>query len=295
MSRSDPAKAPAHRPADGSGKLYVVATPIGNLADLGGRARAVLSEVNLILAEDTRRTRVLLQHYGIETRAIAFHEHNETDLVERLVERLREGEDLAVVSDAGTPLISDPGFELVRRLHREGLEVVPVPGPSALLCALSVACVPVDRFVFEGFLPARRGARRARLAQLDDEPRTMVFYEAPHRIVEALADLGDAFGGSRPAMIAKELTKLHETLQGGTLDELRGWVAGDEQRRRGEFVLVVGGADDPQPRVEIDAAQLLAELLEDVSVKRAAEIAAKLTGARRNTLYKQALALAKSD
>ena len=284
-------RAPGDSRACGVGSLFVVATPIGNLEDISARACAVLSMVDLVLAEDTRRTRVLLAHHGIATRAKAFHDHNETREIDGVLERLRRGENLALVSDAGTPLVSDPGFELVRCLRGCGIQVVPVPGPSAVSCALSVASLPVDRFVFEGFLPARTTSRRKRLADLSREPRTILFYEAPHRVLAALGDMSREFGGTRPAMLAKELTKLHESVQAGTLDELMAWLVDDERRQRGEFVLMVGGAHDEPSGAVVDPTRLLAELLQDVSVKRAAEIAARVTGLRRNALYAQALAM----
>ena len=275
-----------------SGALYVVATPIGNLEDISARALRVLREVDAIAAEDTRHTGQLLAHFAIVTPLFSLHEHNERARLESVVARLRAGQALALVSDAGTPLISDPGFPLVRELRRQGLPVIPVPGPSSVLAALSVAGLPTDRFVFEGFLPAKSHARRERLRELASEPRTLVFLEASHRIAETLADLAAELGAARPAVIARELTKRFEEIQGAPLAELAAWLVAEPQRQKGEFVLVVQGAvavdetDTPETR------RLLTALLAELPMGRAVALAAQVTGLKRKALYELALRLA---
>ncbi len=273
-----------------TGCLYVVATPIGNLGDITRRAVEVLSAVDRIAAEDTRHTRRLLQHLGIDRPLLSLHEHNERQRVQSLLERLRAGEHLALVSDAGTPLISDPGYPLVRACRAEGIRVVPVPGASALIAALSVAGLPTDRFRFEGFLPRRAAARRERLQTLSDAAETLVFYESAHRIEESLDDLCTVFGRAREAVLARELTKRHETLLDGTLGELLARVREDMDQRRGEFVLVVAGAP---VEAEDDSAlrALLSVLLEELPLKQAAAIAARLSGEKKNRAYQLALAM----
>lgn len=274
-----------------AGTLYVVATPIGNLEDISARALRVLAEVALIAAEDTRHSARLLQHYGITTPLAACHEHNERDEGSRFIRRLLAGEDVALVSDAGTPLISDPGYHLVRQARQAGIKVVPLPGACALIAALCAAGLPSDRFVFEGFLPAKQVARCARLEHLREEPRTLIFYEAPHRILDALSDLEAVFGADRPAVLGRELTKTFETLKGLPLGELRHWVAGDSNQQRGECVLVVGGWQAPQgdEAVDANARRVLQLLLAELPVKRAAAVAAEITGVRKNLLYQLAL------
>lgn len=271
--------------ATASGTLWVVATPIGNLDDLSARARAVLGGVAAIAAEDTRHTRHLLRHLGLTTPLLALHEHNEAGIIEALLARLVGGEDLALVSDAGTPLISDPGFRLVRAARAAGLRVAPVPGPAALIAALSVAGLPCERFVFEGFLPAKAGARRQRLAELAGEARTLVFYEAPHRLEATLADLAATFGAERPVALARELTKLHETVISTTLGQLIARVAADADQRRGEIVLIVGGNDVQAAQALAEGRRLYALLRNELAPARAARIAAEFTGAPRRALY----------
>lgn len=275
---------------DKTGTLYVVATPIGNRADITQRALTVLAAVDRILAEDTRHSGALLHSLGIAKPLTSLHEHNEDAQVELVLERLRGGEDLALVSDAGTPLISDPGFRLVRAARAAGLAVVPIPGPSALITALSVAGLPTDRFVFEGFLPARSAARRSRLQQLADEARTLVFYESSHRIADCLADLCTSFGAEREAVIARELTKAFEQIETGSLAALQDWLVADANHSRGEFVVLVQGApaaDDAD--ISLDAQRVLTILLKEMPVKKAAALAAEITGARKNALYQRAL------
>jgi len=274
------------------GSLYVVATPIGNLGDLSPRAVEVLRGVDRIAAEDTRHSRKLLQHFAIQTPLVAVHEHNEREVAPRLVEQLCAGRSLALISDAGTPLISDPGFNLVRLAREAGVRVIPIPGPSALVCALSASGLPTDRFVFEGFLPARRAARRNRLAELQRDTRTLVLYESSHRIAECLQDLAELFGDARRAVLARELTKQFETIRDGTLGELVQWVAADSNQQKGEIVLLVAGQAQPEKyQVTAEAEQLLAILLEELPVKLAAKLAARITGLNKRDLYDRALQL----
>ncbi len=268
-----------------AGTLYVVATPIGNLGDLTARAREVLAAVDAICAEDTRHTRQLLAQTGIERPLLALHEHNEEDMAWKLVERLRAGETLALVSDAGTPLVSDPGYRLVREVRAAGLKVSPVPGACAAIAALSVAGIPSDRFCFEGFLPAKASGRREKLAALSGESRTMVFYESAHRIEESLADMAAAFGGGREAVVARELTKLFETVLGDTLDELVAKVAADDNQRKGEFVIVVRGCEDDTEARLLEGQRLYAKLAEHLKPSLAAKLAADISGAPRKSLY----------
>lgn len=268
-----------------SGGLFVVATPIGNLGDLSPRALETLKTVSAICAEDTRHTRQLLAHFGVERPLLALHEHNEDEIAQRLVQRLLAGESLALVSDAGTPLVSDPGFRLVRAARAAGIPVSPLPGPSALIAALSVAGLPSDRFVFEGFLPAKAAARRERLSVLAAETRTLVFYESAHRIEETLADAVGSFGAQRAATIARELTKLFETVLDGTLEDLRARVAADPNQRKGEFVLLVQGAGEDADAKIAEGRRLYAKLSEHLPPSTAAKLAAELSGAPRKALY----------
>ena len=278
------------------GALYVVATPIGNLEDISRRALEVLAGVDRIAVEDTRRSRRLLGHYGIARPLVCVHEHNERRILDRLLAALGAGESLALISDAGTPLISDPGYHLVRRAREAGIRVIPVPGASALVSALSVSGLPTDRFVFEGFLPARAAARRARLEQLADEGRTLVFYEAAHRIADSLADLAAVFGPGREAVLARELTKAFETVRGAPLEALHGWVCADADQRKGEFVLVVAGAPAPDAaRLSARDEQVLGMLLEVLPAGQAATLAGRITGARRKLFYRKTLELKGED
>ena len=268
-----------------AGTLYVVATPIGNLGDLGARAREVLAAVDAICAEDTRHTRQMLVALGIERPLLALHEHNEGEIAWKLVERLRGGECLALVSDAGTPLVSDPGYRLVREVRAAGLAVSPIPGACAAIAALSVAGIPSDRFCFEGFLPAKASARRERLAALARETRTLVFYESSHRIEECLADLVAAFGADREAVLARELTKLFETVLGDTLESIVAKVAADDNQRKGEFVLVIRGCEDDTAARLLEGQRLYAKLAEHLKPLVAAKLAADISGAPRKGLY----------
>ena len=272
------------------GTLYVVATPIGNLDDISARAQRTLREVALIAAEDTRHSIRLLQHFGIETPLAACHEHNEREQGGRFITRLLAGDDVALVSDAGTPLISDPGYHLVRQARAAGIRVVPVPGACALIAGLSAAGLPSDRFVFEGFLPARTAGRKARLEALREEPRTLIFYEAPHRILECIQDMVEVFGEARQAVLARELTKTFETLKGLPLGELRDWVAADANQQRGECVLLLAGWEAPEDEgIDAESLRVLDLLLAELPVKRAAALAAEITGVRKNLLYQAAL------
>jgi len=222
-----------------AGTLYLVGTPIGNVEDFTPRAQRLLGAVDLIAAEDTRHTKGLLDRFGIRKPMVSYHDHNKDSRTPELIERLREGASVAIVSDAGSPGISDPAFTLVRAAAAAGLAVIPVPGPSSAICALEVSGLPTDRFAFEGFLPRKAGKRRARIEQLRDDPRTLIFFESPHRLRAALADLAEAWG-DRPASVSRELTKKFEETRRGTLGELKAWV--EKASPRGEFVLVVGGA-----------------------------------------------------
>jgi len=269
-----------------AGKLWVVATPIGNLEDLSPRAQTVLRAADLIAAEDTRHSGALLRHCGIATRCVALHEHNERDVSGDLVRRMQDGATIALISDAGTPLISDPGFRLVRAARAAGIVVSPVPGPSALVAALSVAGLPSDRFSFEGFLPPKSAARRARLQALRTGTDTLIFYESSHRIDESLADCAAVLGGERRGVLARELTKVFETVLDGTLAELAARVAADPDQRRGEFVLLVGGADDDADAGRLAEGRRVFDLLRrELPPGRAAKLASEITGAARNALY----------
>jgi 16S rRNA (cytidine1402-2'-O)-methyltransferase len=268
-----------------SGTLYVVATPIGNLSDISARAREVLSEVSAICAEDTRHTKSMLQAYSIDKPLIALHEHNESEIAWKLVERLKTGDSLALVSDAGTPLVSDPGYRLVREVREAGFPVSPIPGACAAIAALSVAGIPSDRFCFEGFLPAKSSGRRERLQNLAREPRTLVFYESSHRVEESLADLVAIFGAEREAVVARELTKLFETVLGDSLGILLKKVLDDENQRKGEFVIIVRGCEDDTGVALAEGQRLYAKLVEHMKPSQAAKLAAELSGAPRKALY----------
>ncbi len=280
-------------PLASAGRLEVVATPLGNLGDLSTRARDVLAAADLIAAEDTRRTAQLLNAIGVRGRLVSLHDHNEGGRIEPLLEQLRAGKRIALVSAAGTPLLSDPGFGLVRAAAAAGIEVCAVPGPSAITAALSIAGIATDRFAFEGFLPSRAGERRALLARLAGEARTLVLFEAPHRIAETLADLAQCFGEQRAAVVTRELTKMHESVYRGTLGELCARARTDAALARGEITLVIAGAEVEQ-QIAGDAALLtraLQLLLQELPPARAAAIAAQLAGVRRSEAYELALRL----
>ena len=280
-----------------AGRLYVVATPIGNLGDLSVRARDTLQASNLIAAEDTRHTGALLKHFGIQTPLVSLHEHNELERAPELVSRMQNGAAISLVSDAGTPGISDPGFDLVRAAAAAGLDIIAIPGPCAALAALSIAGLPTDRFCFEGFLPPRRAARRTRLTELALEPRTLVFYESPHRVREMLEDCALGLGSTRPAAVAREITKLHETLYRGSLSQLAARAAAEADFARGEIVVVAagaapdadtgGGADGHGGALD----RVLKPLLAELPLKQAAHLAAQIAAVGGNEAYKRALQL----
>lgn len=273
-----------------TGLLYVVATPIGNLGDISARALDTLTSVQLIAAEDTRHSARLLQHYGIKTPCVALHEHNERDMSATLLERLLAGVSIALICDAGTPLISDPGYHLVRGARGHNIGVVPIPGPCALISALCASGLPSDRFVFEGFLPAHAGPRKSRLESLKDEPRTLIFYESPHRVLECLTDLAAILGDDRPAVIARELTKTFETIQGDSLAGLRAWMRADDHQQKGEFVILVQGSIIAD-RMTGEAERIVRILLRELPLKQAAALAAEISGVKKNALYDYALSL----
>jgi 16S rRNA (cytidine1402-2'-O)-methyltransferase len=269
-----------------AGKLWVVATPIGNLDDCSARAQQVLREADLIACEDTRHSAALLKHFGIATRTLALHEHNEREVSGELVRRMCEGAQIALICDAGTPLISDPGFRIVRAAREAGIVVSPVAGPCAAIAALSVAGLPSDRFVFEGFLPARSAARRARLEQLRSDSRTLIFYESSHRILESLGDMSQVFGAERHAVLARELSKLFETVLDGSLAELVQRVSADKDQQRGEFVLLVAGAGEDHEMARLAEGRRVFDLLRsELPPSRAAKLAAEISGAPRKALY----------
>lgn len=275
-----------------AGTLYVVATPIGNLEDMTPRAVRTLSEVDLIAAEDTRHSGKLLKYFGIDVKTEALHEHNERSQVPRLIEILKAGKSIAFITDAGTPLVSDPGFHLVRSARQAGITVSAVPGACAAIAALSVAGLPSDRFVFEGFPPAKSAARHAVFEKLHEESRTLIFYESPHRILESLKDMAEVFGPEREAVLARELTKQFETVRAGTLAELNDWVAGDKDQQLGEFVVLIHGVPRAEREaVDADAERILKILLVELPVSQAAVLAAKITGLKKNRLYEYALTL----
>jgi 16S rRNA (cytidine1402-2'-O)-methyltransferase len=273
-----------------SGTLFIVATPIGNLEDLSSRARQTLADVDLIAAEDTRHTGRLLSHFGVKTRLFALHDHNEADRSAMVIGQLQSGKSVALVSDAGTPLISDPGYRLVQAAHEAGITVSPIPGPSALTAALSVAGLPTDRFCFEGFLPAKKKARLDVLASLANEPRTMVFYESVHRVQDSLEDMMSVFGEQRAAFIGREISKLHEQGNLATLAGLHERVGSGDISRKGEFVIVVAGSDESSDS-SLDVDRLLVELAGKLPDKEVARILARATGARRNALYQRLIDL----
>lgn len=276
--------------ASSQGILYVVATPIGNLGDMVPRAVETLQTVALIAAEDTRHSSRLLAHFDIKTPCVAYHDHSDESRVGQLITRLQAGDSVALISDAGTPLVSDPGYRLVRSARHAGIQVVPIPGASAMIAALSAAGLPSDRFAFEGFLPAKQVARCTQLQSLAADPRTLIFYEAPHRVLETLQDMRDTFGPEREAVIAREITKTFETIKGDRLSGLVDWVAADSNQQRGEIVILVQGAPKQESEsLTPEQIHTMTVLLEELPVKQAASIGAKLTGLKKNFLYDWAL------
>lgn len=265
--------------------LYVVPTPIGNRADMVPRAIEVLQSVSLIAAEDMRHSRPLLNHFGIETPMIAYHDHSDERVVERVLAALRSGDSVALISDAGTPLISDPGYRIVDAAHSEGIAVVPIPGACAAIAALSAGGLPSDRFCFEGFLPAKMQARHTALSALAAETRTLVFYEAPHRLLATVQAMAEVFGGERIAVLARELSKLHETIRRASLAELAEWINQDSNQQRGECVLLVKGAPAREQALDAEAERILCLLMDELPLKQAAQLAAQITGLKKNLLY----------
>ncbi len=271
------------------GVLYVVATPLGNLGDITHRAVDVLAGVDIVAAEDTRHTSRLMAHLGLKKKLWALHAHNEASQSEEFLKALRNGSSVALVSDAGTPLISDPGFPLIRAAREEGIKVSPIPGPSALITALSAAGVPCDRFAFEGFLPAKKGARLEALKALAQESRTLVFYESPHRIQDSLADMAEAFGAQRVGVIARELTKAFEQFERDSLGALVDWLASDPNHRKGEFVVLIEGLPAVDKALDTADEKLLGHLLDELPVKQSSKLAAKITGKPSKAFYQLAL------
>lgn len=274
-----------------AGVLYVVATPIGNLGDISVRAAEVLASVDMVAAEDTRMTQRLLSHLGLKKPLRSLHAHNEADHSEQFIGLLEQGKSVALVSDAGTPLISDPGFPLIRAAKQRGINVSPLPGPSALIAALSVSGLACHRFAFEGFLPSKKQARLTMLQALEAEPRTLVFYEATHRIVDSLKHMSEVFGGERPACVARELTKTFEQIETSTLAELVEWIQADANRQRGEFVVMVEGCALGGDELEAADETLLVALLSELPVKPSSKLASKITGKSAKLFYQRALQL----
>ncbi|QKX15707.1 16S rRNA (cytidine(1402)-2'-O)-methyltransferase [Microbulbifer sp. YPW1] len=271
--------------------LYIVATPIGNLADMVPRAVEVLQSADLVAAEDTRHSQRLFSHFSIETPLVAYHDHSDDQRTAKILQRLEEGQTVALISDAGTPLISDPGYRLVREARERGFTVVPIPGPCAFVAALSAAGLPSDRFSFEGFLPAKPLAREKALQALAGETRTMVFYEAPHRVLDTLGAMRQVFGGTREAVIAREISKAFETIHLLPLAELADWVAADSNQQRGEIVLLVrGAAEGKASELDAEAERVMKLLLAELPPKRAAALAAEITGVNKKLLYNWSLA-----
>ena len=277
-----------------SAQLFVVATPIGHLDDMSYRAIDVLKSVSLIAAEDTRTSAQLMKHFNISTPLTACHEHNESNKIDILVQKLLNGEDIALISDAGTPLISDPGFKLVRAAQANGIRVIPVPGACAAIAALSAVGLPSDRFSFQGFLASKQSQRLQQLEKLKDETQTLIFYEAPHRILDSVKDMAAVFGADRPVGFAREITKTFETIKKMALGELVEFIAADHHQQKGEIVLVVGGASEEKDLEQEKLDQLLQRLLQDLSVKAASQLAADLTGIKKKIAYQRALVLSQA-
>ena len=274
-----------------AGVLYVVATPIGNLDDISVRAAEILRQVDLIAAEDTRHSAILLKHLSVDTSMMALHDFNERDKVEEVLGLLGRGRDVALISDAGTPLISDPGYRLVSQAREMGIRVSPVPGPCALIAALSASGLPCDSFVFEGFPPAKAAGRLALFQSLARETRTLIFYEAPHRILACLADMREAFGAGRYVVLARELSKTYESIYGDVLEKLEDWINRDENRQRGEIVVLVHGAEQPDTTMDQHTTDVLMTLMDELPLKQAVALAARITGRKKNLLYQRALQL----
>lgn len=277
-----------------SAQLFVVATPIGHLDDMTFRAIDILKSVSIVAAEDTRQSAQLFKHYNISTQLTACHDHNESNKIEQLVQKLLAGDDIALISDAGTPLISDPGFKLVRAAQEHGIRVVPVPGACAAIAALSAVGLPSDRFSFEGFLPSKASQRISQLEKLKNETQTLIFYEAPHRILECVKNMAEVFGENRPVGFAREITKTFETIKKMTLKDLVSFIENDHNQEKGEIVLVVGGAPEKTDLEQEKLDELLKRLLQDLSVKAASQLAADLIGVKKKVAYQRALELTQS-
>lgn len=277
-----------------TGELYLVATPIGNMKDMGTRAIDTLNEVDLVAAEDKRRSSRLFSYFNIKTPMISYHDHNEDKQIKKIIDLLLCGKSVALISDAGTPLISDPGYRLVRATKNHGLKVSAIPGPCALIAAISASGLPSDRFIFEGFLPAKSSARIAKIQSISNELRTIIFYEAPHRILETLEDMLVVINPLRQIVLARELTKTYETFLSGTLVDVLGLVKADINQQKGEIVLVLAGSDSSEENLDTyESDRMLSILLEELPLKQAASLAAKITGGQKNIFYKLALSLKK--
>ncbi len=271
------------------GILYVVSTPIGNLQDLSFRALQVLQQVSEISTEDTRHSSKLLKHFGVKTPCFSLHDHNESRVVSTVVEKLKKGQCIALISDAGTPLISDPGYLLVKESVAAGIDVVSVPGPCALIAALSISGLPADRFIFEGFLPPKSGQRLKKLETLKRESRTILFYESCHRVVESVVDMKQVFGGERKAVVAREVTKLYEDVARDSLEGLCGLMEGDPRFQKGEYVILVEGFQQDEEQAWEEAVKVLEVLMNELSVRQASKLASQLTGVSKKRLYQYAL------
>ncbi len=274
-----------------SAQLFVVATPIGHLDDMTFRAIDILKSVSIIAAEDTRQSALLLKHYNISTPLTACHDHNESNKIDIIIERLKKGDNVALVSDAGTPLISDPGFKLVRAAQEQGIRVIPVPGACAAIAALSAVGLPSDHFSFEGFLSSKQSQRLIQLEKLKSRTHTMIIYEAPHRILDSVTDMANVFGADRAVGFAREITKTFETIKKMTLGELKSFIESDRNQQKGEIVLVIAGVTEEKDMAQEELDKLLLRLLEDLSVKAASQLAADLTGIKKKVAYQRALEL----
>ena len=276
-------------------QLFVVATPIGHLDDMTFRAIDILKSVSIVAAEDTRQSAQLFKHYNISTPLTACHDHNESNKIEQLIQKLLNGENIALISDAGTPLISDPGFKLVRAAQQHGIRVTPVPGACAAIAALSAVGLPSDRFSFEGFLPSKASQRISQLEKLKDETQSLIFYEAPHRILACIKDMMQVFGEDRPVGFAREITKTFETIKKMTLKELVTFIENDHNQQKGEIVIVIGGATTEKEITQDQLDDLLKRLLQDLSVKAASQLAADLIGVKKKVAYQRALELTQTE
>jgi len=273
------------------GTLYVIATPIGNRADMSERSISLLKQVDLIAAEDTRHSRILLQHYSISTPMQAYHDHNEESATPKLIQKLLEGVNIGLISDAGTPLLSDPGYRLVKAAHESSIKVSPVPGACAAVAALSVSGLPTDKFIFLGFPPHKQVARQRFYRDHEHQQATLIFYESSHRILASAGDLLQVFGERRQVIVAREISKLFETIHSTTLAQLPGWLEADKNQQKGEFVVILAGAEEQVGPEDVALERVLKILLAELPVKQASQIAAEITGMKKNYIYKRALTL----